>query len=46
MLTKEYAKCPWWRDTETESGCARPTPIDNCKAFAEEYNIEKEKNND
>ena len=48
MLTKECAVCPWWRNSETESGCARPTPIDDCEAFVkafEEYQKEKEKNN-
>lgn len=38
MLTKECANCPWWKDTKTEWGCSRPTPIDECKAYAREYN--------
>ena len=42
MLTKECANCPWWRDSNTEWGCARPTPIDECKAFAEEYESDEE----
>ena len=42
MLTKECAMCPWWRDSKTESGCARPTPIDECKAFVDEYESDEE----
>lgn len=41
MLTKECANCPWWKDTETECGCSRPTPIDECEAYAREYNSEE-----
>ena len=41
MLTKECANCPWWKDTETECGCARPTPIDDCEAFVNRYNSEE-----
>lgn len=37
MLTSECANCPFWRDTETECGCAFPRPIDECKAFSDEY---------
>lgn len=37
MLTSECANCPFWRDTETEIGCAFPRPISECKAFADEY---------
>ena len=46
MLTKECANCPWWKDTETESGCSRPTPIDECEAFAKRYNSEETKEDD
>lgn len=41
MLTKECANCPWWKNTETECGCARPTPIDDCEAFTNRYNSEE-----
>ena len=41
MLTRECVNCPWWKDTATESGCARPTPIDECEAYAKEYNSEE-----
>ena len=44
MLTKECAICPWWKDTETEHGCARPTPIDECEPFAREYDSEEIEN--
>ena len=41
MLTNECAICPFWRNSETESGCAYPRPIDECKAFNEMYNEKK-----
>lgn len=42
-MTEECVFCPFWRDTETEHGCAAPFPITMCDSYiAKEKEIPNE----
>lgn len=36
MLTTHCDKCEHWKDSDKESGCACPFPIDHCEWFKAE----------